>query len=135
MAAASGSERPDPERDPQSVAGSDQANVMLGKLYYRYHTQFGHGFRTAWQRDVVRWRVLKTPPVHGLTDGSCEIHVLTCSRDWVDLIWCLKSFFSVCEVRFRLCIHDDRSVPPEGLAALCSHFPDARVVRRSEADE
>ena len=108
---------------------------MIGKLLYRYRTQFGHGFRTAWQRDVVRWRVLNTSPVRGLTDGSCEIHVLTCERDWLDLIWCLKSFFSVCEVRFRLCIHDDGSVRPEGLAALASHFPDARVICRSEADE
>ena len=108
---------------------------MISKLLYRYRRQFGHGFRIAWQRDVVRWRVLKTPPVHGLTDGSCEIHVLTCERDWLDLIWCLKSFFSVCEVRFRLCIHDDGSVRPEELSALGSHFPDARVIRRSEADE
>ena len=108
---------------------------MIGKLLYRYRTQFGHGFRTAWQRDVVRWRVLNTSPVRGLTDGSCEIHVLTCERDWLDLIWCLKSLFSVCEVRFRLCIHDDGSVRPEGLAALASHFPDARVICRSEADE
>ena len=37
---------------------------MIGKLLYRYRTQFGHGFRIAWQRDVVRWRVLKTPPVY-----------------------------------------------------------------------
>ena len=58
---------------------------MIGKLYYRYRTRFGHGFRTAWQRDVVRWRILKTPPVHGLMDDACEIHVLTCERDWIDL--------------------------------------------------
>ena len=108
---------------------------MIGKLLYRYRTQFGHGFRTAWQRDVVRWRVLETPPVRGLTDSSCEIHVLTCERDWLDLIWCLKSFFSVSEARFRLCVHDDGSVRPEGLSALASHFPDARIIRRSEADE
>ena len=97
--------------------------------------KFGHGFRTAWQRDVVRWRVLKTPPVNGLTDGSCEIHALTCERDWVDLIWSLKSLFSVSDVRFRLCIHDDGSLRPEGLAALRYHFPDARVISRGDADK
>jgi hypothetical protein len=108
---------------------------MIGKLLYRYRTKFGHGFRTAWQRDVVRWRVLKTPPVDALTDGICEIHVLTCDRDWLDLIWCLKSLYSVCEVRFRLCIHDDGSVRPEGISALAKHFPDARIIRRSESDQ
>jgi hypothetical protein len=107
---------------------------MIGKLLYRCRKQFGRGFHVAWQRDVVRWRVLKTPPISGLTDATCEIHVLTCDRDWLDLIWCLKSFFSVCEVRFRLCIHDDGSVRPEGISALRQHFPDARVIRRNEAD-
>ena len=108
---------------------------MIGKLIYRYRTRFGDGPYTAWQRDVVRWRILKTRPIHGMTDDSCEIHVLTCDRDWVDLIWCLKSFFSVCDIRFRVCIHDDGSVPQNGIAALKQHFPDARLIRRAEADE
>ena len=108
---------------------------MLGKLLYGYRMKFGHGFRTAWQRDVVRWRILKTPPVNGLKDASCEIHALTCERDWVDLIWSLKSLFSVSDVRFRLCIHDDGSLRPEGLAALRHHFPDARVISRGDADK
>lgn len=107
---------------------------MIGRLLYRYRAKFGHGFRVAWQRDVVRWRVLNTPPIHGLTDDTCEIHVLTCERDWLDLIWCLKSLLSVCEVRFRLCIHDDGSVPNAGLSTLRDHFPDARIISRSEAD-
>lgn len=108
---------------------------MIGKLLYRYRSQFGHGFRTAWQRDVVRWRILKTAPVDGLKDGSCEIHALTSERDWVDLVWSLKSLFSVSDVRFRLCIHDDGSLRSEGLGALRSHFPDARVISRSDADK
>ena len=108
---------------------------MLGKLLYHYRTRFGHGFRTAWQRDVVRWRVLETAPVKGLTDNWCEIHALTCERDWVDLIWSLKSLFSVSDVRFRLCIHDDGSLQPAGLEALRGHFPDARVIFRRDADE
>jgi hypothetical protein len=90
---------------------------------------------TAWQRDVFRWRILKTPPIYGLTDRTCEIHVLTCHRDWLDLIWSLKSLFAVCEYRFCVCIHDDGSVPADGIAALQYHFPDARVIRRSESDK
>ena len=108
---------------------------MIGRLLYHSHKKFGHGLYTAWQRDVTRWRILKTPPLHGLADSTCEIHVLTCDRDWLDLIWCLKSFFAVCDFRFRVCIHEDGSVPANGIAALQHHFPDARVIRRSKADE
>ena len=108
---------------------------MIGRLLYKFNRSFGHGFYTAWQRDVVRWRILKTPPVYGLTDSTCEIHVLTCDRDWLDLIWSLKSLFCVSEYSFRVCIHEDGTVPTEGIAALRHHFPDARLIRRSEADE
>jgi hypothetical protein len=108
---------------------------MIGKLLYHLNRKFSHGFYTAWQRDVTRWRILKTPPVYGLTDKRCEIHVLTCHRDWPDLIWSLKSLFAVCEYRFRVCIHEDGSVPADGIAALQRHFPEARVIRRTEADK
>lgn len=108
---------------------------MIGRLLYRYKRKFGHGLYTAWQRDVTRWRILKTRPVHGLTDSVCEIHALTCHSDWLDLIWSLKSFFAVTELRFRLCIHEDGSVPDQGIVALRHHFPDARVISRRDADE
>jgi hypothetical protein len=104
-------------------------------LLYRFKAKFGHGLYTAWQRDVTRWKILETEPVSGLSDETCEIHVLTCERDWLDLIWSLKSFFAVCERRFTLCIHDDGSVSSAGLASLREHFPDARVISRKEADE
>jgi hypothetical protein len=108
---------------------------VIGRLRYHFNRKFGHGLYTAWQRDVIRWRILKTPRVYGLTDSTCEIHVLTCHRDWLDLIWSLKSLFAVCEYRFRVCIHEDGSVPTQAITALQHHFPDARVIRRSEADE
>jgi hypothetical protein len=108
---------------------------MIGRLLYDFNKKFGHGLQTAWRRDVIRWRILKTQPVYRLTDSSCEIHVLTCHRDWLDLIWSLKSFFAVCELPFRVCIHEDGSVPVDGIEALRHHFPDARVIRRIEADK
>ena len=104
-------------------------------MLYRFKAKFGHGLYTAWQRDITRWKILDTAPVCGLTEDFCEIHVLTCERDWLDLIWSLKSFFAVCERRFRLCIHDDGSVSSRGTAALREHFPDARIISRREADE
>jgi hypothetical protein len=108
---------------------------MIGRLLYSLNKKFGHGLYTAWQRDVARWQILKTPAVEGLTDRTCEIHALTCHSDWLDLIWSLKSFFAVCESRFRVCIHEDGSVPTDAIMAIRHHFPDARVIRRSSADE
>jgi hypothetical protein len=108
--------------------------VSPGALLLRFRQKFGHGLRTAWYRDVVRTRILRTPPVKGTVDKTAEIHVLTSKGDWLNLLWTLKSFYAVSPKKYALCIHDDGSLPKEALAALKTHFPDGRLVTRPEAD-
>jgi hypothetical protein len=107
---------------------------MIGRLLYQYRRKFGHGFRTAWWREIGRKRILKARPTMGLTDDRCEIHALTWRQDWLDLVLALKTLFCVSGCRFRLCIHDDGSLPTDAFEALRHQFPDARLIRRSESD-
>jgi hypothetical protein len=105
-----------------------------GALCLRFQRKFGHGLRVAWYRDVVRPRILSTPPITGTTDKRCEIHVLTSKEDWLNLIWALKSFYIVSGRRYAVCIHEDGSVDESAINALRGHFPAARIIRRTEAD-
>ncbi len=105
-----------------------------GAFLLKARQTFGHGLRVAYYRDIVRPRIVNRTPVHGLTDARCEIHVLTSKNDWLTLLWGLHSFFSVTDHRFRLCIHEDGSLPEEAVDTLRKHFPDGRVIRRTEAD-
>lgn len=105
-----------------------------GALWLWTRQKFGHGLSTAWYRDVVRPRILRTPPVCGTTDSRAEIHVMTCSKDWLDLMWALKSFYWCSRRRYSLCIHDDGSLMPDQRSAVRQHFPDARLIDRAEAD-
>jgi hypothetical protein len=105
-----------------------------GALYLKWRQTFGHGLRVAYFRDVVRRRILRSSPVIGNLDDRCEIHVLTSHRDWLNLLWVLKSYYLQCDSSYKLTIHDDGSLDPPALEALASHFPDARIVARSEAD-
>jgi hypothetical protein len=105
-----------------------------GALWLRLHQKFGHGLRVAWFRDVVRPRILATPPIAETTDNRCEIHVLTSSSDWLNLVWALKSFYLASGRRYALCIHEDGSLSLDDLAILRQHFPTARIIRRAEAD-
>jgi len=89
---------------------------------------------TAYYRDVVRQRILRTRPVTDTTDSCCELHVLTSASDWLNLIWSLKTFYYFADRRYSLCVHEDGSVPQEGLDQLRRHFPDSRLIRRAEAD-
>jgi hypothetical protein len=105
-----------------------------GALWLRFNQKFGHGLRVAYYRDVVRPRILATPPVDDTTDTRCEIHVLTSAQDWLNLVWTLKSFYAASGRRYALCIHEDGSLAQAQLAALRQHFPAARIIRRAEAD-
>ena len=88
----------------------------------------------AYYRDIVRQRILRTTPVSGLDDDQCEIHVLTSQNDWVNLIWTLKSFYWASQRKYQLCIHDDGTLDANAKSELCRHFPDMRLISRSNAD-
>ncbi len=105
-----------------------------GGLLLRFRQKFGHGLRTAWYRDVVRPRILRSPPVAGTTDERCEIHVLTSAQDWLNLIWALKSFYWASNRNYTLCIHDDGTLRQKHIEALTRHFPTARMVPKLQAD-
>jgi len=108
--------------------------IRPGALWLVFRQTFGHGVRVAWYRDVVRPRILSTEPIVGTTDKRCEIHVLTSKKDWLNLIWTLKSFYIASGRRYALCIHEDGSLETAELATLQEHFPDARIVSRVDAD-
>lgn len=93
-----------------------------------------HGPKGLWYRDVVRTRILSTPPVKHTVEGPCEIHVLTSARDWLNLMWTLKSFYAASGRRYALCIHEDGSLDDAALGHLARHFPHGRIIRRRDAD-
>lgn len=106
-----------------------------GAIRLRFNQTFKHGVRVAWFRDVVRPRILNSPPVADTSDHRFEIHVLTSRHDWLNLIWSLKSFYAASGRRYALCIHEDGSLDPFALSSLRRQFPMARIIRRAEADQ
>ncbi len=106
-----------------------------GAIRLRFNQKFKHGVRVAWYRDVVRQRILNTPPIADTSDHRYEIHVLTSRHDWLNLIWSLKSFYAASGRRYALCIHEDGTLDAFALSSLQRHFPTARIVRREEADQ
>ena len=109
-------------------------SLTPGAILLKYNQTFGHGLRVAYYRDVVRPRILKTPPVTNLSDTTSEIHILTSSADWLNLVWVLKSYYAQDVPRFQLCIHEDGSLDRSTQDILRYHFPEARIISRDEAD-
>ncbi len=108
--------------------------VTPGRLVYLLKLKFGDGWRVAYYRDVVRPQILSTPPVGGPPDRGCEIHVLTSSGDWLNLLWALKSFYRYSGRRYLLCIHDDGTLSDRASQTIQSAFPQARLISRETAD-
>jgi hypothetical protein len=105
-----------------------------GRLLWLTRHFFRHGLRGAYGRVIVAPRVLRCAPLTGLTDRRCEVHVLTSREDWLPLLWALRTFYRTTRRSYRLCIHDDGSLPAPAIAELRRQFPDARVVLRPDAD-
>jgi glycosyltransferase involved in cell wall biosynthesis len=106
----------------------------LGALALKLRQMSKDGPRTVYRRDVLRRRILSAPPIRGLTDDRCEVHVMTSSRDWLDLLWALRSFYRFSGRRYALCIHDDGTLTDAIVPHLQHAFPDARLIRRAQAD-
>ncbi len=105
-----------------------------GRALYLTRRFLRHGIRGAWHREVTLRRILSLPPVQGLSDSSSEVHVLTSREDWLMLLWTLRSFYGTSDASYRLCIHDDGTLPSDALTGLHDQFPEARIVSRLEAD-
>jgi hypothetical protein len=81
--------------------------MSLGSMVLKIRQKYEHGLGTAYYRDTVRSRILETKPIAQTLDRTCEIHVLTCAKDWLNLMWTLKTFYHYSNRHYALCIHDE----------------------------
>lgn len=109
-------------------------SISLGPLLLRFRQTFEHGILTAYYRDIWRSRILQTRPIYDTVDDKCEIHVLTSSSDFLNLIWGLKSFYFFSNKRYKLCIHGDKTLLSSHQEILNYHFPNANIITWSAAE-
>jgi len=92
------------------------------------------GWLRAWKRRRIQQRILDTPPLTTAETGPVEVRVLTWRRDWINLVWTLKSFYYFSGVDYPLFIHDGGLAPGQA-EQLRHHFPKARLILPSAADD
>jgi hypothetical protein len=94
--------------------------------------------REGWRRALIRYRyqrqILPTPPLRTSASGPVEVRVLTWRKDWINLVWALKSFYHFSAADYPLHIHDGGLFPWQW-KAIRHHFPDAFLHPASELDE
>jgi hypothetical protein len=108
--------------------------MSIGSLILKLKQNYKHGLTVAFYRDYVRNKVLEIKPIENTCNSLCELHVLTSTKDWLNLVWSLKSFYYYSGRDYKLCIHEDGSLTEEIVGTLQKHFPNARIIRRCDAD-
>ena len=92
------------------------------------------GWRRAWRRRSIQRRILDSPPLATAATGAVELRVLTWRRDWINMLWALKSFYHRSGADYPLYIHDGGLLPAQA-RELSRHFPAATIVERAAADD
>jgi hypothetical protein len=103
-------------------------------LWVRFQEVNREGWGRAWRRRSIQPRILDTPPLLTARQGLVEVRVLTWRRDWVNLIWALKSFYHFAGVDYPLFIHDGGLLHGQA-ERLMRHFPSAYFIGTDEADK
>jgi len=84
---------------------------------------------------IYRKRILSSKPIICNNDSEFEVHILTSEKDFLDAIWCLKTFCHYSEVRPKLVIHEDGTLGIDNIKTFLEHFVNCKVIRRKDADE
>ncbi|MAF79078.1 MAG: hypothetical protein CME60_13030 [Halobacteriovoraceae bacterium] len=103
-------------------------------LYIVLREAMREGLLNSWKRLRIQRKILKTKPITTAKDGEIEIRVLTWRKDYINLIWALKSFYSTSQVDYPLYIHDG-GLFESHKRVLLYHFPQAHIIDKDEADQ
>ena len=91
------------------------------------------GLYNACQRFLVQKKILNSQPFITQESGEVEIHVLTWRKDYINLIWSLKTFYHLSEIKYPLIIHDG-GLYEKHIKILKKHFPNVTIIDRDRAN-
>lgn len=93
-----------------------------------------------YKQDVIRqyydYKVLSTRPyLTGEDSPHFELHILLGHRHVGMSLWCIKSFLHYSGRKYSVVLHEDGSLTEKDVETLEKHLVNARVVRKTDADE
>jgi len=95
------------------------------KEYYNYYFYY----------KKYREKILDSKPVVCDDGSEFEVHIVTSEKDFVDALWCLKTFYYYSGLRPQLVIHGDGSLNAHHIQTFSEHFINCRVIKRKDADK
>ena len=101
--------------------------------YILFREALREGLMNFIKRKLIQNKILKTNAIRTAEEGPIEVRVLTWRKDYINLLWALKSFYKTAKVDYPLYIHDG-GLFPEHKILLKDHFPNAYIIDKEYAD-
>lgn len=92
-------------------------------------------FKIRWYKYIHGKLSKLSEPIICDKDGSFEIHLLTCEKDYYDALYCLKSFCIMSNLCPPIVIHDDGSLSRKSFRKFQKHFKGCKIINRNDADK
>ncbi|MCP4128842.1 MAG: glycosyltransferase family 8 protein [Gammaproteobacteria bacterium] len=99
---------------------------LLNKKIENYNYKFYY--------ENFREKILHTGPVECNVDSEFEVHIVTSKNDFLDAIWCLKTFYHYSDTNPQLVIHEDGSLNAKQIETFSAHFINCRIIKKKDAD-
>jgi len=106
--------------------------ALLGKIGKYIETARSEGARLFYYKHIYARNIIKTRPIVCDKQGRIELHTLACQFDFLNTLWCLKTFYYFSGIRPRLVIYDDGSLSEAAIRTFYGHFVNCQVVRHDE---
>jgi hypothetical protein len=84
---------------------------------------------------IYRKKIINSKPFICKKDSGIEIHMITSKKDFLDAIWCLKTFYYYSNLNPMLVIHNDGTLKDEHKKILLNHFQGAEIVERDKSNK
>lgn len=79
-------------------------------------------------------RILRLNPIPVESESFREVHLLSCRKDFMAMLWVLYSFYFYSKKNFPLIVHDDGSLDYRHEKILKKLFPGSRIIFRLQSD-
>jgi hypothetical protein len=105
--------------------------VKLEFFYFRKAVfEYKHGFRYLTSKYRLAERILKNQTAidRPINNKNLSIHVLTCHKDMIMMLWSLASYYQVVETIGQLYLHNDGSLTVRDLGVIRRLLPNAIII-------
>lgn len=110
-------------------------NIKLEFFYWRKaFFEYKKGFKYFKNRYFLAVKILKKAEVleRPINTDNLSVHILSCHRHLIMLIWSLASFYQVMDAFGELYVHSDGTLNKKDKKILNKFFPSARIIEPQE---